>query len=106
MRGDVVVIPFPYTNLMQSKNRPALVVATLDGDDIILCQITSQQRLDKYSIILNDNDLTFGKLHVSSIIRPNLLFTMDISLVRYVLGRISRNKFLEVEKKLFEILEG
>ncbi len=40
--GEVVVLPFPQTNLQAGKRRPALVVANLMGDDLILCQITSQ----------------------------------------------------------------
>ena len=42
VRGDVVVVPFPFSDLSQAKRRPALVVAELTGDDLILCQITSQ----------------------------------------------------------------
>ena len=41
IKGDVVVIPFPFSDLSQSKRRPALVVVSLEGDDAILCQITS-----------------------------------------------------------------
>jgi len=32
------------SNLQAGKRRPALVVADLPGDDVILCQITSQSR--------------------------------------------------------------
>ena len=42
VKGEVVVIPFPFSDLSGSKRRPALVLADLPGDDIILCQITSQ----------------------------------------------------------------
>ena len=42
MKGDVVVVPFPFSDLSANKKRPALVVATLTGDDVILCQITSK----------------------------------------------------------------
>jgi hypothetical protein len=35
--GEVVVLPFPQTNLQAGKRRPALVVADLAGDDLILC---------------------------------------------------------------------
>jgi mRNA interferase MazF len=31
--GDIVVLPFPQTNLQAGKRRPALVVADLTGDD-------------------------------------------------------------------------
>ena len=41
VKGDVIVVPFPFSDLTQAKRRPALVIATLAGDDLILCQITS-----------------------------------------------------------------
>jgi PemK-like, MazF-like toxin of type II toxin-antitoxin system len=41
-KGDVVVIPFPFSDLSATKRRPALVIASLPGDDVILCQITSR----------------------------------------------------------------
>jgi len=46
VKGDVVVIPFPISDLSQAKRRPALVLTNLEGDDLILCQITSQQVRD------------------------------------------------------------
>ncbi len=42
VRDDVVVVPFPFSDLTQTKRRPALVIAPLAGNDVILCQITSQ----------------------------------------------------------------
>jgi hypothetical protein len=48
--GEVVVLPFPQTDLQVGKRRPALVVADLAGDDLILCQITTQSRRDSYSV--------------------------------------------------------
>ena len=56
VKGDVVVVPFPFSNLTQAKRRPVLVIADLEGDDAILCQITSQFVKDKYAIIVNDDD--------------------------------------------------
>ena len=40
--GDVVVVPFPFTDLTSQKVRPALVLASLDRGDVLLCQITSK----------------------------------------------------------------
>ena len=74
MKGDVVVIPFPFSDLSSSKKRPALVLATLKGNDIVLCQITSEARFDEYSIELKENDFKKGKLNINSMIRPNKLF--------------------------------
>jgi len=50
VKGDVVVTPFPFSDLQAAKRRPALVVATFTGDDVLLCQITSQAVSDSYAI--------------------------------------------------------
>ena len=47
--GDVVVFPFPQTDLKVGKPRPALVLVSLPGDDLILCQITSQAQVSMVS---------------------------------------------------------
>ncbi len=46
--GDVVIIPFPQTDLIVGKRRPALVLVDLPGYDLILCQITSRARSDGF----------------------------------------------------------
>jgi mRNA interferase MazF len=51
VKGDIVIIPFPFTDLSNSKKRPAFVVADLTGDDIIVCQITSKSKSDPFALI-------------------------------------------------------
>ena len=53
VKGDIVVIPFPFSDLSQSKRRPALVIARLEGNDAILCQITSKTIKDIYYNLVN-----------------------------------------------------
>ena len=56
VKGEVVVLPFPYSNLRATKRRPALVVAALAGDDVIICPITSQvaRNIDAVAIAAPD----------------------------------------------------
>ena len=77
IKGDVVVVPFPFSDLTAAKRRPALVIAELSGDDLILCQITSNKIMDSYSIELNYNNFESGNLNKTSNIRPNRIFTAD-----------------------------
>jgi mRNA interferase MazF len=98
--GDVVVLPFPQTNLQTGKRRPALVVADLPGDDLILCQITSQVRSDGFSIALTQADFQSGRLSQDSYIRPQRLFTVEQSVILYTVGRVSAQKQEEVKTKL------
>ena len=62
VKGDVEVVPFPFSDLTMSKRRPALVLAGLTGDDLILCQITSQGISDRYAVDLSTADFASGGL--------------------------------------------
>jgi mRNA interferase MazF len=106
VKGDVVVVPFPFSDLSRAKRRPALVVAELEGDDRILCQITSQKLHDKYSIVLRDADFESGGLKRESRIRPNRLFTADIRLILYPAGHLKPEKLQKVIEQIIEILRS
>lgn len=106
VKGDVVVAPFPFSDLSAAKKRPALVVATLTGDDVVLCQITSQSVSDDYAIPLVDGDFDSGNLRQASNIRPNRLFTADSAIVLYRAGVISQTKMDSVRAKLIQILSA
>lgn len=102
--GDVVVVPFPFSDLTQTKRRPALVVADLQGEDLILCQITSQTISDRYAILISDEDFTIGGLNQPSNIRPNRIFTASQTIIAYKAGAIIPTKLLEAIDKIVEIL--
>ena len=106
VKGDIVVVPFPFSDLSGAKKRPALVLAELKGSDLILCQITSQHTRDDYSIELTDKDVTNGKLKTSSNIRPNKIFTTDESIIIYKAGNLNEVKMTTVTKKVVDILKA
>ncbi|MBW2990090.1 type II toxin-antitoxin system PemK/MazF family toxin [Candidatus Woesearchaeota archaeon] len=106
VKGEVVVLPFPFSDLSNAKKRPALVISVLKGDDVILSQITSQARKDEYAISLIKKDFAKGKLNVDSYIRPNRLFTADKRIVKRKIGRISNNKIKQVVERVCEIIKN
>ena len=106
MKGDVVVVPFPFSDLTQAKRRPALVVSTLEGDDLILCQITSQFVRDNYAVPLNDKDFETGGLRQPSNVRPNRIFTVDSHIVQYRVGGLRRDKLNEVIERMIDIIRS
>jgi len=101
--GEVVVLPFPQTDLRAGKRRPALVVVNLGGDDLILCQITSQSRRDGYSISLVAGDFERGHLNVDSFIRPNRLFTVEQSVILYSAAKVTSLKLDEVRARIRDL---
>jgi mRNA interferase MazF len=104
VKGDVVVVPFPFSDLTEAKRRPALVLAELDGDDRILCQITSQRFADRHAVALNESDFEEGTLRKISNIRPNKIFTADYKIRIYKVGHIRSDKIDEVLKQITDIL--
>ena len=106
IKGDIVVVPFPFSDLTQSKRRPALVVSKIEGDDLILCQITSQSVKDSYAISLDDNDFETGSLKQTSNVRPNRIFTADSHIVLYKVGNLKIEKLNELIEKVVEIIRG
>lgn len=105
IKGDIVIVPFPFSDLTQTKRRPALVIATLQGNDLILCQITSQSIGDTYAIQLDNSDFSSGGLNQSSNIRPNRLFTAEQQIILYKAGQIKPEKLIDVINKIVEIIQ-
>jgi len=103
VKGDVVVLPFPYTDFSNAKRRPAIVVANLKGHNVILAQITTNQRNDEDLITLRKKDFSSGSLNIDSFVMASLLFTADGSKISYKAGKIKQEKIKEVQDKLVKI---
>lgn len=98
--GSVVAVLFPFSDLSDSKLRPALVVATAEYNNLILCQITSKKYSSDNAIKLSVEDFEIGKLPFGSYIRPDKIFTADLSIVKKNLGIINEVKLGQVRLKL------
>lgn len=105
IKGDVVIVPFPFSDLSQYKKRPALVITSLRGDDVILCQITSQALSDEYSVVIKNSDFETGSLQQISNTRPNRIFTADSNIILYKAGTLKQSKTIEIIDKLVEIIK-
>ena len=106
VKGEVVVVPFPFTDSTQWKPRPALVVVQLTGNDSILCAIMTPRRSDRYSIPLGNTDFQDGQIDHVSIIRPNRLFTADDRRIIKPIGKLNQNKIQEVIHKLVQMIQS
>jgi mRNA interferase MazF len=87
--GDVVLVPFPYTNLEIVKKRPALVAGRAAFGDVILCQITSRPYSSSNAIVIQPAEVSGGGLARESYARPDKLFTADPAIAVRKLGRLS-----------------
>lgn len=106
VKKDIIVFPFPFSDLSGEKRRPALVIADLRGNDIIACMITGQEKSDDYSITLSKSDYADSRnlKNDTCYIRPNRLITIDANVVLYCAAKISQSKYQEVIEKIIEII--
>jgi mRNA interferase MazF len=102
--GDVVIIPFPYSDLTQSKRRPALILAEVGRGDFLLCQITSKQYGDLHALPLHETNFVSGGIKRDSFIRGFKLFTGSEALILGVAGHPTHAKLSEVIGQLVDLL--
>lgn len=79
--GSVVLVRFPFSDLSNSKRRPAVALAEVGRGDFILCQITSRDYGDEEALALRGEHFRKGGLHRTSYDRPGKLFTANETLI-------------------------
>jgi len=105
-KGDVILLPYPFTNLTTTKVRPAIVVNSCQNKytDIFVVPITSKTgNLDTGEFILTDWQ-SIGLNVVSAVKRGCVL--VETSLIKQKVGNLSENDIKELNNSLkiwFEI---
>lgn len=102
--GEVVLVPFPFSDLSQSKVRPAVCLAAAGRGDWIPCQITSSQYGDPAAIPLDTQDFASGGLLVASFARPGKLFTAHTGLMVRSVGVLTPAALARIMSAVFAII--
>ena len=103
--GSVVLVPFPFSDLSQSKRRPAVVLAGAERGDWILCQVTSKPYADARAVELTDNDFVQGSLRITSYARPAKLFTAHESLFVSEVGVLSVGSLKKITDEVVAVIQ-
>jgi mRNA interferase MazF len=93
-KGDLVLVQFPFTDLIQSKLRPALVLhANIMLNEITLCFVSSQNinslSPEEFAILTSDEGFRETGLQISSKVRVSRIVTLESRLIIRQLGRLS-----------------
>lgn len=103
-KGDIVIFPFPYTDLSNRKIRPCLVISNEINQDIILCQVTSKIKSDSYAIELGRDETINGTLSIDSYIRSNMIFTATKAQILKKICEVSDAKYCEVTSAITALI--
>ena len=107
-QGDILIVPFPFSDLSSVKQRPVVVLSKSSdndsSDDIITCGITSHLKDSKHSVLIENSNLEEGTIPFRSRIRVDKLFTIEKSIVKKKVGRLDRKTFDSVRKTFFNLI--
>jgi|SRR3989338_9622650 len=103
--GDIILTPFPFTDLSGNKVRPALVLGTQNGgNDITVCFTSSliPKRVQRFDVLIDLKDKDFDKtgLKLKSIIKTTKIATLDKAVVLGKIGNLDAVNVKKVKKVL------
>ena len=100
-QNDMILIPFPYTDLTGVKQRPALIISNdkiNNTEDRICCLITSKP--NNQGLRIEGKNLKEGKLRFKSWIKPNRLFTINSKIIKRKLGSVNKEFHQKIIKEI------
>ena len=103
--GSVVLVRFPFSDLSSSKLRPAVVLADVDRNDWVLCQVTSNPYSDLSAIKIIDSDFDSGSLMRDSYVRPGKLFSANTAIMERVVGDLKQQKIASIIDSVVDVLK-
>jgi len=93
-RGDVALVPFPFTDLSSAKRRPVLVLTEPDGYGAFLAVAVTSRPHRSNIIGVSDGEMRHGRLPAASWVRTDRVVTLSVVLVIKVLGAVT-NGFVD-----------
>ena len=104
--GAVVLVRFPFSDLSQTKLRPAVVLADAGRGDRVLCQVTSKPYGDARAVELPQAAFAAGSLRMTSYARPGKLFTASGALVASQVATLNPDMLTRVVDAVVALLRG
>ncbi|MBI3334592.1 type II toxin-antitoxin system PemK/MazF family toxin [Candidatus Pacearchaeota archaeon] len=105
VKGDVIVVNFPYSDLKTYKRRPVLIIKVPRGEDIIACQVTAEPYEKSVEMALKKEDFHTGYLKRDSYLRVDKISSIEKYLIQYKIGRIKKEKFDEIINRIVFFLK-
>lgn len=102
-KGDIVLIPFPFTDLSGNKLRPAIIIAQTKFD-LTVCFITTQLQWQETTDVLIQPKSSNG-IKKLSLIRVSKIATLDKTLALGKIGFVDAIEIKEINSRLIDYLQ-
>ena len=100
-QGDIVLLPYPYTDLSDTKQRPVIIISkdSINNHNFIVAKITSVIRNDQFSFLIKPVSID-TKLKHRSEVRTNEVFTVHKSLIIKKFASFSREALQQLTDRI------
>lgn len=105
-KGDIIVVPVPFTDNKGYKLRPAVVVSNDEvhqTGDVMIVQITSKLKQDNLSIPITNKDVTVS-LPVKSYIRVHKIFILEQKLIKGKVSSLKNAAYQDLIQRMIQII--
>ena len=106
--GDIVLLPFPFTDLTNRKVRPAIVLSSElinATNDVVLLAITGNLRGDDFSFVLSNEHLE-APMRKQSEVRCHKVFTAEQNIIIKKINALDPLEFRNLFNKHVEVLQA
>ncbi len=97
--GDVLLVPFPFSNMKEGKKRPVLALTAPDAFNDLVCLAITSSSYHEESFPLDNNCFLEGVLPKPSWVRTDKIYTLNVSLIVGKFGLLHQEVFSEVKKQ-------
>lgn len=106
---ELVWIKLPFSNLEETKIRPAVVVSNNDyskkNRDVVVCAVTSNLDDNQYSIFIDNTNLSSGNLPIKSRVRADKIIQVEKNLIIKSFAKLDNKTFDELIKKIVKLIQ-
>jgi mRNA interferase MazF len=107
-QGSIVLVDFSYSNLKQTKFRPALVISNFEYNensmDVVVMRVTSKSSKEGWKVEILREDMEEGTLDIDpSFVKVDSIFTVEKRIIRKVVARLNDEKIEEIKGPFFRL---
>ncbi len=107
-QGSIVLVDFSYSNLKETKFRPALVISNFEYNknsmDVVVMRVTSRSSEEGWKVEILGDDLEEGTLDIEpSYVKVDSIFTVEKRIIRKVVARLNEEKIEKIKGQFFKL---
>ncbi len=107
-QGSIVLVDFFYSNLKETKYRPALVISSSKYNetaiDVVVLRVTSRSRGSVWESEIIKDDLAKGIIDIEpSYVRVDSIYAVEKEIIRKTVAQLKEEKIKEIKTQLLEL---